>query len=293
MKLKIITILAFLSVSLLLPSAFAQTDPVPPTDEEVAGITPDDPFRYFFDVLGDDFFLALESDSVKKVKLAIKISDERLFETKLMIEKQDLESAEVSKTEHEKVLTLAVTTVDEITSENPEDEIADQISVEHDLEEHQAKVDEVERELKIEIKGGNFTAEDRAFIENILANLGDDVVKVKIKIDTEKGETKVKIKTLTGKTEIEIERDVRELEETELEACVFETTTEIEIEFGNTEQEFTIDSTQEVDIVQAIIDRTDLSESQVLSFLEIEIAGIDCEVDNDLPDEDDVDNDDD
>lgn len=256
---------------------FAQV--VPPTDEEVAGVTPDNPFTYFFDVLGDDFFLAVESDNVKKVKLAIKISDERLIETKLMVLKQDLESAQVSKIEHEKVLNEAIIAVGEITSENPEDEIADEISVEHDLQEHQEKVDEVERELKIEIKGGNFTPEDRAFIENILSGLGDDVTKVEIKIDTEKGETKVKIRSATGKTEIEIEREVRELEETELEACVFESTTEIEIEFGNTEQEFVIESTQEADIVQAILDRTDLTEAQVLSFLEIEIAGVDCDID--------------
>lgn len=269
-KLSIFVILPFMMIPV-----FAQI--APPTDEEVAGVTPDNPI-YFFDVIGDDFWLAIESDQTKKVKLAIKISDERLIETKLMVLQQDLDSATVSKIEHEKVLNLATIAVGEITAENPEDEIADEISVERHLAEHQARVDEVERELKIEIKGGNFTDADRAFIENILTGLGDDVTKVEIKIDTEKGETKVKIRSATGKTIIEIESDIRDLEDTRLKACIAVGTSELRIKHANIEERFPFASADEAVIIQEFIDRTGLTESQVQSFIEIETAGVDCQI---------------
>lgn len=267
-RLGIFTLISIIAFSMSVTPAIAQSQ----TDAVGDGIHPDS-FLYPFDVFIDNVFLAFTAGDVEKAKLSLKIAEERLQEAKLMIEQNKLSEAQTAQIEHDKVLSVTETSIDEITRINATEEIKQEIEIERELKDHKKRVKTVSGELKVKIRiRGEITADQQALIDSILEAMEGKTGEVEIKTDNKKQETKIKIKQQTGKSDEEIDDEVEELE---IEANVAGLEVEAEIVGDQSEikigREFSTTTVDRDAIIDEIIREFVLDRETADTALEIEV----------------------
>lgn len=178
-----------------------------------AGTTPDS-FLYGLDVAIDQIRYLLTFDNKAKAMFGLEIARERLLEVREMILENKTDAAQRAQNEHGKSLERVKNSIAVLARSNSTQQIAEEIEIEKELEEHESEVKAVNEELKVKIKvKGEITPEQQSLIDSVLSLMENKTGEVKIKIENKKGETKIKIKIETGKSDEEIEDEIKELEE--------------------------------------------------------------------------------
>lgn len=239
---------------------------------------------YIFDIFFDDIALIFQADEIDRAKLAIIIADERLTETKIMIDENKIPDAEEAQLQHDRILTIVQTSVANIELPDGFDEIRAKIEVENRLEKHKIRIEAISEELELEIRvDGQITDEQRQLIRMVLSELEGTVGEVEIRIDNEKDRTRIRIETETGETEIRIDNRIRDIEEEEklpeVEIEFQNGFSKIEVETNTIETEFTLQTEDIDEIFAEIQSRTGLTREQILEVVEFEESEVD-KIDN-------------
>tara|TARA_Y100000310_G_scaffold339911_1_gene434080 strand:- start:4343 stop:5548 length:1206 start_codon:yes stop_codon:yes gene_type:complete len=165
-------ILAILTVFLLFTITVSAQEDIDATDE---GIAPDSPL-YFLDTALDRINLALTFSKESRAKLEVRLSEERLREVNLMIQKNKLEVAKKVQIAHSNRLLKARERIKDLDTTTDEDTIAE---LETELEDQELLVEDAET---ASLTLPEFKAEDRIKREEIIKELRKSSEETKLRI---------------------------------------------------------------------------------------------------------------
>ena len=189
-------LLPILFILVSFPSAFAQiATTIDPIDEAIAGPIQPDSILWGLDVAIDQLSMILADPTTgERQRLGLVIANERLHEMKISIEENRLNDANEVRIEHENVLFEIKNSLAEIDNEDNETEFKIQIELEERLDSHQNKIEEVEKEIEVKIKG-QVTKEQLDYIDAVFNILDDRVGEIEIEIKNGIIEIEIELRT--------------------------------------------------------------------------------------------------
>ena len=172
------------------------------------GITPDSPL-WGLERAMERIQLILTFDKAERAKLGLEQAAERLAEVQKMIEENKIEHAQKAQRAHDDAIVEVEKEIEELESSNSTEELEKVVELEANVELHRMKVARVSERVMLKSKG-NLTDEQKAMIDDILKDIENKTVKLKIEIQNKKDETKLKVKVQYGKTDNEVDDMVQE-----------------------------------------------------------------------------------
>lgn len=156
-----------------------------------AGVTPDS-FLWGIDVALDRIKVALERNPQSRAEKGLLVAQERLLEIKAMAEAGEFEAAEKARDEHGRALGKVEEAVEDVEDGDASEELENKLRIELKVKEHKERVEDVETELEIKIRG-QLTDEQWQMILSLIEELSSQADSVDIKIRNEEAKARVKI----------------------------------------------------------------------------------------------------
>lgn len=179
-----------------------------------AGITPDNVF-YGLDVFFDDVSLALTFDAQAKTQKAFEIAEERLEETKVMIDKNNVKASETANKEYKKYLSVATESNTRVTKSDSERELEGKIFIEKKAEEHESSAVSVSQEIKLRIELSDRSAGEKEVMISIADSIENSAAETKARIKTDKEQVMARVMQEKGKSAAEVSTEATIIEQRE------------------------------------------------------------------------------
>lgn len=268
-------IFGLFAVILLVFSTFSLAQNIDDLDLVDAGTTPDS-FLYGIDLALENIGLALTFSNSAKIEKNLRNAEERLSEVREMALENKIEAMARARNKLDEISDDVKKGLAKIDDDDSNEQLRKELRIENKIKNLDDKVDRVENEVKIKLKiEGGLTEEQKTLITDLINSFEGKVGELNIEIRQKKDKTKIKIKQKTGRDgdEVESELEIEEKIRNKIKVEIEDGETKINLKYGNVDEEYILDITDNEEILNEIASRLNVSVEEIRDIVKFDIEG--------------------